>query len=267
MRPSIQQVTQRIIQKDLGKAHTEAMLFVIRERKATNPLEDKDPELQCLLNKFQDVLVDGLPPGLPPKQQSNHQIELIPGNYKPPNRLVFRMSPLELQEAKTQIDDLLARGYIRPSKSRYGAPILFARKNDGKLRMYVDYRGLNNVTQKNSFPIPRIDELLEGLTGAAYFSKIDLVAEYHQVQIKDKDMEKIAFNSRYGHYEWLVMSFGMTNAPGTFQSLMNEVFGDLLDHGVLVYLDDVLVYSRTKEEHLAKLRQVLQRLKDHQLYA
>lgn len=153
------------------------------------------------------------------------------------------MSPAELQEARTQIQDLLDRGYIRPSRSPYGAPILFARKKDGRLRMCIDldYRGLNNLTKCNSFPIPRIDELLEGLTGAKFFSKLDLTAGYHQIRVREEDIEKTAFNSRYGHFAWLMMSFGMTNAPATFQGLMNDVFSDLIGKGVLVYLNNVLV--------------------------
>lgn len=123
------------------------------------------------------------------------------------------MSPFELEESRVQVEDYLARGYIRPSISPYGAPILFARKKNGKLRICIDYRALNSLTRKNSFPLPRIDELLENPAGACYFSKLDLASGYHQIQIVEEDVPKTAFNTQYGHYEWLVMSFGLTNAP------------------------------------------------------
>lgn len=129
--------------------------------------------------------------------------------------------------------------------------------------MCIDYRALNAI---NSFPLPRIDELLEHLAGARFFTKLDLAAGYHQIRVVKQDVPKTAFNTRWGHYEWLVMSFGLTNAPATFQSLMNQVFGDLINRGLVVYLDDILIFSKTREEHLALLRRTLQRLRDQQLY-
>lgn len=270
--PEIYQVSLGQLKRDVKQRGTECLLFLKREKgtkkchkAGTDP--PPDPRLQEILGEFEDVLVDGYPPGLPPARASDHRIELVPGDHHPPHRPTYRMSPAELQEAQKQIEELLNRGYIFPSCSPYGAPILFARKKDDRLRMCIDYRGLNNITKRNSFPIPRIDELLKGLTSAKFFSKLDLAAGYHQVRVKEEDIKKTAFNTRYSHFEWIVMSFGMTNVPATFQSLMNKVFGDLIGQGVLVYLDDVLVYSRIREEHYVKLQQVFTRLREHKLHA
>lgn len=170
-------------------------------------------------------------------------------------------------EARRQIEDYLQKGYIRPSVSPYGAPILFAKRKDDKLRMYKDYKGLNSITKKNSYPLPRIDGLLDSLAGAKYFSKLDLASGYHQIRIVEEDIHKTAFSSKWRHYEWLVMGFGLTGAPGTFQGLMNDVFRELLDAGLLVYLDDILLYSKTLSDHVVLLRKVLQRLRSEHLYA
>src|SRR5436189_2545616 len=185
----------------------------------------------------------------------------------PPFKGIFRLSQFELQELKKQLDQLLKDGKINPSTSPYGAPVLFVKKKDGTLRMCIDYRALNSQTIQNRYALPRIDELFDRLHGAKIYSKIDLTSGYYQIGIDPKDRYKTAFRMRYGHYEFNVMSFGLTNAPATFQTLMNDIFRDLLDVCVIVYLDDILIYSKNKEEHEQQLRQVLQRLKDHQLYA
>lgn len=173
---------------------------------------------------------------------------------------------MELRILKENINKLLAEGKIRPSTSPYGAPVLFVKKKDGGLRMCIDYRALNSQTIKNRYALPCIDELLDRLHGAIYFSKIDLTNGYYQIAIDERDRHKTAFRTRYGHYEFNVMPFGLTNAPATFQTLMNNIFRDMLDECVLVYLDDILIYSKTKEEHEEHLRKVLQRLKDNHLY-
>ncbi|GBG65469.1 hypothetical protein CBR_g51064 [Chara braunii] len=167
----------------------------------------------------------------------------------------------ELQVLQAQLDDLLAKGWIRPSCSPYGAPVLFVRKKNKDLRLCIDYRKLNGQTIKNVGPLPRIDDLLERLGGAKYFSKLDLKSRYQQIEIQPRDRYKTAFKTRYGHFEWIVMPFGLTNAPATFQAAMTTEFRDLLDRTVLIYLDDILVYSRTLDEHLEHLRAVLERLR------
>ena len=177
------------------------------------------------------------------------------------------MSFQELEELEKQSREYVGNGWIRPSQSPYGAPILFVKKKDGTTRMCTDYRALNKITKKNVYPLPRIDELLDRLQGAKFFTKIDLRQGYHQIRIKEADVEKTAFRTRYGHYEYLVLPFGLTNAPATFMGLMNEVFRPLLDKSVVVYLDDILVYSRTWEDHLRDVGEVLDRLRHSQLYA
>jgi hypothetical protein len=201
-----------------------------------------------------------------PTRSVDHQIPLKP-DMPPPFRGIFRLSQLELYELKQQLDQLLRDGKIRPSTSPYGAPVLFVKKKDGKLRMCIDYRALNSQTIQNGYASPRIDELFDRLHGAKIFSKLDLMGGYYQIAIDPKDRHKTAFRTRYGHYEFNVMPFGLTNAPATFQTLMNDIFRDLLDVCVIVYLDDILVYSKNEEDHEQHLRQVLERLKEHQLYA
>ena len=178
------------------------------------------------------------------------------------------MSPLELEELKRQLTDLLEMGFIRPSQSPYGAPVLFVPKKNGKLRFCVDFRALNKLTIKNRYPLPRIDELLDRLQGAKYFSKLDLQSGYHQIRIAEDDgsIQRTAFRTRYGHYEWLVLPFGLTNAPATFQQLMNDILRPYLDQFVIVYLDDISIYSKTKEEHLEHLDEVLTILEQHRLF-
>src|ERR1700738_28715 len=177
------------------------------------------------------------------------------------------MSQPEMDELKKQLTDSLAKGYIQESKSPYGAPVLFVKKKDGSMRMCVYYRALNKITIKNKYPLPRIDELLDRLLGAKYFSKIDLRSGYHQVRIAEDDVPKTAFRTRYGHYEFLVMPFGLTNAPATFMHLMQQTFRMYLDDFVIAFLDDVLVYSRSKDEHDKHLRIVLETLRENKLYA
>jgi hypothetical protein len=177
------------------------------------------------------------------------------------------MPPAELAELKKQLQELLDKGFIRPSTSPWGCPALFVKKKDESLRLCVDYRPLNAVTIKNKYPLPRIDVLFDQLVGAKVFSKIDLCFGYHQIKIRANDIPKTAFSTRYALYEYLVMSFGLTNAPTYFMYLMNSVFMPELDKFVVVFIDDILVYSRNEQEHTKHLHTVLQRLRDHQLYA
>ena len=163
--------------------------------------------------------------------------------------------------------ELLDKGFIRPSTSSWGAPVLFAKKKDETLRLCIDYRQLNRVTIKNRYPLPRIDELFDQLRGARVYSKIDLRTGYHQLRVRDTDIPKIAFRTRYGHFEFTVMPFGLTNALAAFMDLMHRVFQPYLDQFVVVFVDDILIYSQSEWEHEYHLRIVLQLLRDHRLYA
>jgi hypothetical protein len=219
-----------------------------------------------LLQEFADVFPSELPHQLPPSRDVDHRIELTQ-TTPPAPRSVYRMSPSELDELKKQLDELLAAGFVQPSKSPFGAPVLFVKKKDGAMRMCIDYRDLNRITIKNRYPLPRVEELFDRLKGAQFFSKIDLRSGYHQVRIHPEDVHKTAFRTRYGHYEFLVLPFGLTNAPATFMHLMQSIFGPYLDHFVIVFLDDILIYSKTAEEHEQHVRKVLELLRKNKLYA
>jgi hypothetical protein len=177
------------------------------------------------------------------------------------------MSTPDLVELKLQLKEIMDKGYIQPSVSLWGAPVLFVKKKYGTLRLCIDYRQLNKETIKNKYPLPRIDDLFDQLGGASIFSKIDLTSSYHQVQIKDEDIHKTTSRKRYGHYKFVVVPFGLTNAPATFMCLMNNVLNKFIDKFVLVFIDDILIYSKNTEEHEENLRLVLQLLREHQLYA
>ena len=219
-----------------------------------------------IVQEFSDVFPEDLPVGLPPSRSVNHRIVVEEGSV-PPNLPTYRMSFAELDELKKQLTELQEKQFIQPSQSPYGSPILFVRKKDGTMRMCVDYRALNKITVKNSYPLPRIEELLDRMQGAHVFSKLDLRSGYHQIRMHDEDIPKTAFHTRYGHFEYRVLPFGLTNAPATFQFLMHNVFNDMLDQCVVVYLDDIVVYSKNAAEHEVHLREVLQRLRKHTLYA
>jgi hypothetical protein len=224
--------------------------------------EIRDIPVVC---EFPDVFPEDLPE-LPPERDVEFVIELKPG-MTPISRRSYRMPPNELAELKTQLQDLLEKGFIRPSSSPWGCPAIFVKKKDQTLRMCVDYRPLNEVTIKNKYPLSRIDILFDQLTGARLFSKIDLRSGYHQIRIRPEDVPKTAFTTRYGLFEYLVMSFGLTNALAHFTYLMNSVFMLELDKFVVVFIDDILIYSKNEEEHAKHLRIVLTRLREHQLYA
>jgi hypothetical protein len=177
------------------------------------------------------------------------------------------MSSTQLIELKKQIKELLEKGFIRPSSSPWGAPVIFVEKKDGTQRICVDYQLLNEVTIKNKYPLPRIEDLFDQMRGAKVFSKIDLCSGYHQMKIRWSNIPKTAFTTRYGLYDYTVMSFGLTNAPAYFMYMMSKVFMEYLDKFVVVFIDDILIYSKTEEEHEEHLRCVLQKLREHQLYA
>ena len=181
--------------------------------------------------EFLDVFPEDLP-GFPPHREIEFVIELAP-SIEPASKALYRMAPAELKELKIQLQELLDLGFIRPSFSPWGAPVLFVKKKDGSMRMCINYRELNKLTIKNKYPLPRIDDLFDQLQGKGVFSKIDLRSGYHQLRVKESDIPKTAFRTRYGHYEFLVVSFGLTNAPAAFMDLMNRVFKDFLDQFVM----------------------------------
>ncbi|KAK1681387.1 hypothetical protein QYE76_042235 [Lolium multiflorum] len=193
-------------------------------------------------------------------------IELIPATG-PIAQRAYSMNPAELVELKKQLDDMLAKGLIRPSASPWRSPVLLVDKKDGATRLCTDYRKLNDVTIKNKYPLPKIEDLFDQLTGATVFSKIDLRTGYHQLKIRATDIPKTAFTTRYGLYEYNVMSFGLTNAPAYFMNLMNKIFMNFLDKFVVVFIDDILIYSKTEDEHEKHLETILETLRQHQLYA
>ena len=223
-----------------------------------------ETNMQAILEEYKDVFAE-LPDELPPKRNITHVIPLEPG-ARPVYRPCYRLTQAEKAKVERQVTELLRKGYIEPSQSPWGAPVLFVPKKDGGLRICIDYRALNKLTVKNRYPLPRIEDLLEQLQGAKVFSGLDLASGYWQIRINDEDVPKTAFRTHMGHYQWRVLSFGLTNCPSTFQQVMNDVFRDYLNKFVIIYLDDILIYSRSAAEHEHHLRLVLQRLREHQLY-
>ncbi|KAE8708434.1 cytochrome P450 78A7-like [Hibiscus syriacus] len=226
---------------------------------------DLPPIIHEVLEENKDVMLPELPNKLPPRREVNHKIELEPG-AKPFTLAPYRMAPPELEEHRRQLKELIYTGKIRPSKAPYGAPVLFQKKHDGSLRMCVDYRALNKVTIKNRYPIPLIADLFDRLGGAKVYTKMDLKKGYYQVQITEGDEPKTTCITRYGSYEWLVMPFGLTNAPTMFCTLMNKLFQLYLDQLMVVYLDDIVVYSNSMEELIDHLRIVFKILRENELY-
>jgi hypothetical protein len=218
-----------------------------------------------VVREYPDVFPEDLP-GIPPNRQVEFKIDLVPG-AAPIAKAPYRLALPEMQELSKQLEELLEKGFIRPSSSPWGAPILFVKKKDGSMRMCIDYRELNKVTIKNRYPLPRIDDLFDQLQGAAWFSKIDLRSGYHQMKVREEDVHKTAFRTRYGHYEFVVMPFGLTNAPAAFMDLMNRVCRPMLDKSVIVFIDDILIYSKTEQEHVKHLHEVLDVLRNEELYA
>ncbi|KAI3821253.1 hypothetical protein L1987_08816 [Smallanthus sonchifolius] len=248
------------VQKYIRKKCMVFLAHVIQE-------EDKKRSVQDIpiVRDFPEVFPDDLP-GLPPVRQVEFRIDLVPG-ANPVAKAPYRLAPSEMQELASQLQELADKGFIRPSHSPLGAPVLFVKKKDGSFRMCIDYRELNKLTIKNRYPLPRIDDLFDQLQGSIYFSKIDLRSGYHQLRVQEEDIPKTAFRTRYGHYEFMVMPFGLTNAPAVFMDLMNHMCKPYLDKFVIVFIDDILIYSRTKEDHEQHLRLILDLLKTEQLYA
>ncbi|GJY25983.1 putative reverse transcriptase domain-containing protein [Tanacetum coccineum] len=223
--------------------------------------------------KTQEYMLKGCPvflandlSGLPLTRQVEFQIDLIPGAALVA-RAPYRLAPSEMKELSEQLKELSDKGFIRPSSSPWGAPVLFVKKKDGSFRMCIDYRELNKLTVKNRYPLLRIDDLFDQLQGSNVYYKIDLRSSYHQLRVREEDIPKTAFQTRYGHYEFQVMPFGLTNAPVVFMDVMNHVCKPFLDKFVIVFIDDILIYSKNKKEHEEHLKAVLELLKKEKLYA
>ncbi|GKB32629.1 putative reverse transcriptase domain-containing protein [Tanacetum coccineum] len=233
----------------------------------TKEIEDKSGEKRLedvpIVRDFSEVFPEELS-GLPPTRQVEFQIDLMPG-AAPVARAPYRLAPSEMKELSEQLQELSDKGFIRPSSSPWGAPVLFVKKKDGSFRMCIDYRELNKLTVKNRYPLPRIDDLFDQLQGSSVYSKIDLRSGYHQLRVREEDILKTAFRTRYGHYEFQVMPFGLTNTPAVFMDLINRVCKPYLDKFVIVFIDYILIYSKNKKEHEEHLKAILELLKKEEL--
>ena len=248
-----EEADEKVSKSDLNSAHLQR--------------EDLPDSIKAVLKEFEDVFPEDLPIGQPPVRKG-HEFKIeLEDDVPPVHRPLYKLSPLELDEAKKQIEYLLEHKFIRPSDSPYGAPVLFAPKKDGGLRFCIDYRWLNKKTVRNQYPLPLPEEMFDRLGGAKVFSKIDLKSGYWQIPVRKGDVQKTAFKTRWGLYEYLVMPFGVTNAPAQFMNMMNDLLGDFLDRFVLVFLDDILIYSANIDQHADHLRRVLLALRKHRLYA
>nr|GEW23217.1 hypothetical protein [Tanacetum cinerariifolium] len=252
--------TQNYIQKGC-----QVYLAQVTSKKAEDKLEEKRLEDVPIVRGFLKVFPKDLP-GLPPAPQVEFQIDLVSG-VAPIARTPYRLAPAKMQELSTQLQELSDRGFIRSSSSPWGAPVLFVKKKDGSFQICIDYRELNKLIVKNRYPLLRIDDLFDQLQGSIVYSKINLRSGYHQLRVREEDIPKTAFRTRYGHYEFQVMLFGLTNAPAVFMDLMNRVCKPYLDRFVIVFLDDILIYSKSRKEHEGHLKLILRLLKKEELYA
>ncbi|XP_052723892.1 uncharacterized protein LOC108325741 [Vigna angularis] len=253
------------LKEDIMEGASCFLIMTYEDNEVERSSNDENSGGRTVVDDFPDVFPDEVP-GLPPVREVEFTIDLVT-TAAPISVQPYRMAPAELAELKMQIEELMDKKFIRPSVSPWGAPVLLVKKKDGSSRLCIDYRQLNKLTIKNKYPLPRIDDLLDQLQGAYVFSKIDLRSGYHQIRVKEGDIHKTAFRSRYGHYEYVVMPFGVTNAPAIFMDYMNRIFRPYLDKFVVVFIDDILIYSKSFDEHDDHLRIVLSVLREKELYA
>ncbi|GKB98488.1 putative reverse transcriptase domain-containing protein, partial [Tanacetum coccineum] len=242
--------TQKYMQKGC-----QVYLAQVTSKKNEDKSEEKRLEDVPIVLEFLEVLPEDLP-GLPPARQVEFQINLVLGAASVA-RAPYQLAPAELQDLSTQLQEISDRGFIRPNSSPRGAPVLFVKKKDGSFRMCIDYRELNRLTVKNRYPLLRIDDLFDQLQGSRVYSKIDLRSGYHQLRVREEDIPKTAFRTRYAHYEFQVMLFGLTNVPTIFMDLMNRVCKPYLDIFVIVFIDDILIYSKRRKEHEGHFKLIL----------
>ncbi|GJU72296.1 reverse transcriptase domain-containing protein [Tanacetum coccineum] len=246
------------------KVHGERVVGITKALKSAKEDEPKLSDIS-IVHEFKDVFPEDLS-GFPPQQQVEFRIDLVP-RVTLVAKSPYRLALSEMQELSGKLQELQDKGFIRPSHFTWGAPVLFVKKKDGSRRMCIDYRELNKLTIKNRYPLPRIDNLFDQLQGSRCFSKIDLRSGYHQLRVHEDDIPKTVFRMRYGHFEFSVIPFGLTNAPAVFMDLMNRVYKPYLDKFVIVFIDDILIYSKTKEDHEVHLGLVLELLRKEKLYA
>nr|GFB02048.1 retrotransposon protein, putative, Ty3-gypsy subclass [Tanacetum cinerariifolium] len=234
-------------------------LATITSTKDEDKSKGKKLEDVPIVREFLEVFLEDLP-GIPPNRQVDFRIDLVPG-AAPVARAPYRLAPSEMKELADQIQELTDKGFIRPSSSPWGAPVLFVKKKDGSFQMCIDYQELNKLTVKNRYPVPRVDDLFDQLQGSSVYFKIDLRLGYHQLRVREEDIPKTAFRTRYGHYEFQVMPFGLTNAPAVFMNLINRVCKPYLDKFVIFFVDDILIYSKDEKEYEEHLKAILKLLK------
>nr|GFA19151.1 putative reverse transcriptase domain-containing protein [Tanacetum cinerariifolium] len=249
--------------RDILDVHGERPEGNLKQLKTMKVNEEKLEDIP-VVREFPDVFSEDLS-GLPPSREVEFRIDLIHGAM-PVVKSPYYLAPTEMKKLANQLKELQDKGFIRPSSLPWGAPVLFVKKKDGSFRMCIDYRELNKLTIKNRYPLPRIDDLFDQLQGSQYFYKIDFRSGYHQLRVRKEDIPKTAFRTRYGHFEFTVMSFSLTNAPAVFMDLMNRVCRPYLHKFVIVFIDDILIYSKSKEEHEVHLKLILELLKKEKLF-